>query len=199
MVCCPVSRVGVLIPETGGLRKLRWTAKGKGKRGGSRVIYYFHNLDVPVFLMAIFATTSRPICRRDSVALARQLRCALKSDWKRKGPNESSRPTESAEGISLWGSASCCAAPSRRAIGSAGKPTRVRVTHVVPSARSRYVRRLRRRMKLSQTQFAAKFGFSLDSIQNWEQGHRRPEGPARILLVVIAGKNPKAVEEALIA
>jgi putative transcriptional regulator len=51
-------------------------------------------------------------------------------------------------------------------------------------------------MKLSQTQFAAKFGFSLDSLQNWEQGHRQPEGPARILLAVIA-KNPKAVEEAI--
>jgi mRNA-degrading endonuclease RelE of RelBE toxin-antitoxin system len=39
---------GDLIPETGGLRKLRWAAKGRGKRGGSRVIYYFHNLDVPL-------------------------------------------------------------------------------------------------------------------------------------------------------
>jgi putative transcriptional regulator len=78
----------------------------------------------------------------------------------------------------------------------AGKPTRVRATHVaVPDID---VRRLRTRMKLSQTQFAAKFGFSLDSVQNWEQGHRRPAGPARILLAVIA-KNPKAVEEALIA
>ena len=46
------------------------------------------------------------------------------------------------------------------------------------------------------TRHAAKFGFSLDSTQNWEQGHRQPEGPARTLLVVIA-KNPKAVEEAL--
>jgi putative transcriptional regulator len=51
-------------------------------------------------------------------------------------------------------------------------------------------------MKLSQTRFAAKFGFTLDSIQNWEQGHRQPDGPARTLLAVIA-KNPKAVEDAL--
>jgi putative transcriptional regulator len=58
------------------------------------------------------------------------------------------------------------------------------------------VRKLRAKMRLSQTQFAAKFGFSLDSIQNWEQGHRQPEGPARTLLAVIA-KNAKAVEEAL--
>lgn len=75
-----------------------------------------------------------------------------------------------------------------------GKPVRVRVTYV--PAPKVDVRKLRARMGLSQTQFAAKFGFSLDSIQNWEQGHRRPEGPARTLLVVIA-KNPKAVEEAL--
>jgi putative transcriptional regulator len=75
-----------------------------------------------------------------------------------------------------------------------GKPVRVRVTYV--PAPQVDVRKLRARMGLSQTQFAAKFGFSLDSIQNWEQGHRQPEGPARVLLVVIA-KNPKAVEEAL--
>ena len=75
-----------------------------------------------------------------------------------------------------------------------GKPGRVRVTYV--PAPQVDVRGLRTRMGLSQTQFAAKFGFSLDSIQNWEQGHRRPEGPARILLVVI-DRNPKAVEEAL--
>ena len=75
-----------------------------------------------------------------------------------------------------------------------GKPVRVRVTYV-PTPQVD-VRKLRARMGLSQTQFAAKFGFSLDSIQNWEQGHRQPEGPARTLLVVIA-KNPKAVEAAL--
>ena len=75
-----------------------------------------------------------------------------------------------------------------------GKPVRVRVTYVsVPHVD---VRKLRAKLKLSQTQFAAKFGFSLDSIQNWEQGHRQPEGPARTLLAVIA-KNPKAVEQAL--
>jgi putative transcriptional regulator len=75
-----------------------------------------------------------------------------------------------------------------------GKPGHVRVTYV--PAPQVDVRGLRIRMGLSQTQFAAKFGFSLDSIQNWEQGHRRPEGPARTLLVVI-DRNPKAVEEAL--
>lgn len=34
---------GEIIPETGGVRKVRWALKGKGKRGGARVIYYYHS------------------------------------------------------------------------------------------------------------------------------------------------------------
>jgi hypothetical protein len=33
---------GRLIRGTGGLRKLRWAAKGRGKRGGARIVYYWH-------------------------------------------------------------------------------------------------------------------------------------------------------------
>jgi putative transcriptional regulator len=44
--------------------------------------------------------------------------------------------------------------------------------------------------------FAARFGFSVKNIQNWEQGLRQPEGPARAYLLVI-DRNPKAVQEAL--
>jgi hypothetical protein len=55
------------------------------ERGGSRAIYYFHNVDVPLFLMAIFAKNIQvDLSARQRVALARQLR-ALKSDWKKKG------------------------------------------------------------------------------------------------------------------
>ena len=50
---------GVVIPGTGGLRKLRVAAGGSGKRGGARVIYYFYNEDMPLLLMAIFAKNER--------------------------------------------------------------------------------------------------------------------------------------------
>ena len=77
---------GDVIPETGGLRKLRWAAKGRGKRGGSRVIYYFHDIHVPLFLMAIFAkTVQTDLPPRQRKALIRQLR-GLKSDCKEKKP-----------------------------------------------------------------------------------------------------------------
>lgn len=46
---------GDIIPATGGIRKLRWAARGKGKRGGVRAIYYYHNESLPLFLLNVFA------------------------------------------------------------------------------------------------------------------------------------------------
>ena len=45
---------GDIIPGTGGLRKIRWGARGKGKRGGARVIYYFRDLNMPLYLLTAF-------------------------------------------------------------------------------------------------------------------------------------------------
>lgn len=58
------------------------------------------------------------------------------------------------------------------------------------------VRKLRQRMRLSQTQFATKFGFPPATLRNWEQGRVRPDAPTRVLLAVIA-KHPESVEDVL--
>jgi hypothetical protein len=50
---------GVVIPGTGGVRKLRVSASGRGKRGGARVIYLFGGDDLPVFLLAVFAKNEK--------------------------------------------------------------------------------------------------------------------------------------------
>jgi hypothetical protein len=50
---------GRVIPGTGGVRKLRWALSGKGKRGGARVIYYYHSTRLPVFLLAAYAKNER--------------------------------------------------------------------------------------------------------------------------------------------
>ena len=50
---------GDLIPETGGLRKLRWALPGGGKRGGARVIYFFYNETLPVFLLALYGKNEK--------------------------------------------------------------------------------------------------------------------------------------------
>jgi hypothetical protein len=45
---------GVIMRGTGGIRKLRWAREGGGKSGGVRVVYYFHNEQIPLYLLTVF-------------------------------------------------------------------------------------------------------------------------------------------------
>ena len=58
------------------------------------------------------------------------------------------------------------------------------------------VKSARKRLGLSQDKFAKAFGVSPATVRKWEQGTRRPQGPARVLLNVI-DKEPEAVIRAL--
>lgn len=58
-------------------------------------------------------------------------------------------------------------------------------------------KKIRSRFKLSQTEFASLLGISVATLRNWEQGLRRPEGPARVLLHVVE-LHPDAVRDASI-
>jgi putative transcriptional regulator len=58
------------------------------------------------------------------------------------------------------------------------------------------IKMVREKLHVSQKEFALLIGVSTRTLQNWEQGRRKPVGPANALLK-IASKNPKAVLEAL--
>lgn len=58
------------------------------------------------------------------------------------------------------------------------------------------VKHIREKSRLSQSAFAARYGFSIRTLQQWEQGRAQPDGPARVLLTII-DRAPKAVESAL--
>jgi putative transcriptional regulator len=73
-----------------------------------------------------------------------------------------------------------------------GEETGARVTVVeVPD-----VPAIRKKLGFTQEQFAERFGVSVGTLRNWEQGSRSPEGPARVLLTVI-DREPAAVKRAL--
>jgi putative transcriptional regulator len=58
------------------------------------------------------------------------------------------------------------------------------------------VKKIRRRLGLSQEAFAQTYGFALSAVRDWEQGRRKPERSARILLKIVE-KEPEAVTRAL--
>jgi hypothetical protein len=63
---------GVLIEGTGGVRKMRFALGGRGKSGGARVVYFFHNETIPAFLLNIFAKNEKEnMSKAELNALAR--------------------------------------------------------------------------------------------------------------------------------
>jgi putative transcriptional regulator len=82
-------------------------------------------------------------------------------------------------------------------IKQAGKIRRGRLKPArVITFRPTDVKSIRETLNASQTEFALMIGVSVATLRNWEQGRRRPDGPALALLRV-AARNPRAVAEAL--
>jgi mRNA-degrading endonuclease RelE of RelBE toxin-antitoxin system len=52
-------KAGDVIRETGGVRKVRWAGQGRGRRGGTRVIYFFHDRNSPIYLLLVYAKAVR--------------------------------------------------------------------------------------------------------------------------------------------
>jgi hypothetical protein len=68
-------KAGDLMVGTGGARKLRFAASGRGKRGGVRTVHYFGGDDVPVFMLAVIKKGDRDnLSKAECNALRKELR-----------------------------------------------------------------------------------------------------------------------------
>ena len=73
-----------VIRGTGGIRKLRWTGSGRGKRGGIRTIYFYHASSMAVYLLAAYTKADRDdLSPTDKKALS-QLVATIKKEGKKK-------------------------------------------------------------------------------------------------------------------
>jgi len=70
--------VGDVIPDTGGVRKVRWVRAGSGKRGGMRAIYYYHDARRPLYLLMVYAKARREDLSPDEKRAVRALAAVLK-------------------------------------------------------------------------------------------------------------------------
>jgi mRNA-degrading endonuclease RelE of RelBE toxin-antitoxin system len=74
---------GDVIPDTGGLRKVRWGRTGTGKRGGVRIIYFYHDDTMPLYLLLVYAKAERENLTRDEKRRAQALTEAIKKTYRR--------------------------------------------------------------------------------------------------------------------
>lgn len=65
--------VGDVIPGSGGVRKVRWRLAGRGKRGGARVIFFFHDMDMPLYLLTAYAKNEREDLDQSEIKIMRKL------------------------------------------------------------------------------------------------------------------------------
>ena len=66
-------KAGPVIPRSGGIRKLRWSASGRGKRGGARVIYYWATEQEHLLMLFIYAKNESDDLTQDQIKTLRHI------------------------------------------------------------------------------------------------------------------------------
>jgi hypothetical protein len=74
---------GDVISETGGVRKVRWAGQGRGKRGGTRVIYFFHDRNTPIYLLLVYAKAVREDISPEAKKMVREFATRIKQAHRR--------------------------------------------------------------------------------------------------------------------
>lgn len=70
---------GDVIPGTGGVRKLRWARSGSGKRGGTRVVYFYYRPDCPLYLLLAYAKAQATDLKADEKKAVAAFAATIKS------------------------------------------------------------------------------------------------------------------------
>ncbi len=73
---------------SGSLRKVRWSRAGSGKRGGVRVIYFYHDANRPLYLLLVYAKATREDLSADEKRTVRKLAAVLKGKGRQKRASE---------------------------------------------------------------------------------------------------------------
>jgi putative transcriptional regulator len=170
---------GDVIPETGGVRKVRWARAGTGKRGGARVILLLSRWQPPfVFADGLReGAAGRPYAGRKA------------------GGAQACRHPEKRERTCMMGkfAKELIESMEQAATHARGrKVPGIRVSKVeIPD-----VKAIRRSLKMSQDSFSVAFRIPLPTLKNWEQGRRHPDAPAAAYPLAIK-RRPKEVMEAV--
>lgn len=76
--------VGIVIQGTGGVRKVRFALHNKGKSGGVRIIYFYHNENIPIFLITGFAKSKMENISKATCNELKKMTDLIIQNYKRK-------------------------------------------------------------------------------------------------------------------
>ena len=77
-------QAGDEIPGAGGVRKLRFGARGKGKRGGARVIYYWYSDDAPIYALLVYGKNEKTDLKPEEAKAVAAFAKAIKATYRSK-------------------------------------------------------------------------------------------------------------------
>ena len=184
---------GRIIPGTGGVRKVRWSRAGLGKRGGARIIYYFYNLDRPIYLLTAYAEARQrdltPGQKRDH-----HLNCRGDSSGMDQIGRSERTVSAQAEDEEIDIGQDIIRGLRNVLAHVRGDPGNSRQQVVLVPVVD--VKVARQKLQMSQNELAQVLRVSPATVRSWEHGDRQPEGAARVLLRVIE-REPDAVLRAL--
>lgn len=75
---------GALIQGSGGVRKVRTTLPGRGKSGGARVVYFYHNDTIPLYLLAVFAKSEKDNLTKAECAALKKMTATIVQAWNQR-------------------------------------------------------------------------------------------------------------------
>ena len=78
------SQAGDEIPGAGGVRQARFSAKGKGKRGGARVIYYWYSDNAPIYALLVYGKNGKTDLKPEEAKAVAAFAKAIKATYRSK-------------------------------------------------------------------------------------------------------------------
>ena len=189
--------LGDVMPGTGGFRKLRWAdpRRGKGRRGGLRVIYYYFPGEQQIWLMTLYGkdeasdlTAKQRQALKNAIEIEVRARQAAKLAKQRKPRRQAMSKRkifdEMIEGV---------AAMKSHREGKITLRTYKIEAAPLPRVDSKLIRDTRKRLHCSRAVFARKLRINERTLEKWEQGRAKPN-PQAAALVLLVRRYPDTLE-----
>jgi DNA-binding transcriptional regulator YiaG len=184
--------LGDVLPGTGGFRKLRWAdaRRGKGRRGGLRIIYYYFRSDSKIWFMTLYdKSEASDLTASQKTALKLAIERETAARAMKKGPYTPTQKIMTEERMAkrdIFGELveGIAAMKNHREGKITLRSHRVEAAPL-PKVDSKLIRDTRKKLRCSRAVFARKLRINERTLEKWEQGRSKPNPQAAALVLLV--------------